>query len=88
MTTDFLGYTISKNGITPGDHHILAIQKYHRPLDVMTAQRFLGFVSYFRIFNLKFRDFAAPLFEITKTQKCEWRKEQEPYLRRKYFKIF
>ncbi|XP_047999675.1 uncharacterized protein LOC125236791 [Leguminivora glycinivorella] len=45
---DFLGYTVSENGLRPRDDKVKAIINYPRPETVEQLRRFLGMVNFYR----------------------------------------
>lgn len=59
---EFLGYLISKEGITISPRHTEAVQNFRQPKTVNEVQRFSGFVSYFRKFLKDFAIKALPLY--------------------------
>lgn len=58
---DYLGYTISADGIVPNDAHIVAIKNYPMPRNVREIKSCLGLFSYFRRFVPQFSTIARPL---------------------------
>lgn len=52
---DYLGYTITNEGIRPIDQGIKAIKKFPDPRNIRDVQSFLGLCSYFRKFGENFQ---------------------------------
>lgn len=61
---DYLGYTITKDGIQPTNDGIKAIQAFPVPRNVHEVQSFLGLSSYFRKFIENFAIIAKPLYDL------------------------
>jgi hypothetical protein len=61
---DFLGWHVSKSGVSPNPKHIAAISEYPRPRTQKDVKRFLGMVSYFRKSIKDFAKIANPLTEL------------------------
>ena len=57
----YLGFEISKDGLTASPSKIEAVQKYPEPKSQTDVRKFLGFVSFYRIFIKDFASIAAPL---------------------------
>ena len=69
---DFLGYTISNNGIAM-DERIQSIRTWPLPTNVKELQSFLGFVNFYRTFISNYTKLALPLFGLLKKDmKFEW----------------
>lgn len=64
---EYLGYHITKAGISPTVTGMSAIEKFPLPRNVREIQSFLGLSSYFRKFIEKFSIIAKPLYDLTKT---------------------
>lgn len=74
---NFLGCTISKDGIIPQHQQIEAITNYEPPTDHQSMRRFLGMCNYYRKFVPGFAKTAVPLQEAlnrtkTKTDRIQW----------------
>ena len=75
---EFLGYEISGDGITPGEHQLKSVENFPRPTNVHEVRRFLGLMSYFRKFIQNFAGRARSLTLLTKKNVLfRWEKEQE-----------
>ena len=74
----FLGYTISKEGISPSDKNCAKIQNYQKPKTVKQIKSFLGATNYFRNLIKEYALIAQPLIDLTKKgAKFNWTKECE-----------
>lgn len=58
---DYLGYSISADGIEPNDDHIVAIRNYPMPTSAREVHPCIGLFSYFRRFVPQFSTVARPL---------------------------
>jgi len=58
----FLGYKISKHGISPSPDKVDAILRYPRPMDYAGLRRFVGMINFYRKFIPHFADLSYPLF--------------------------
>lgn len=63
---DYLGYTVTSEGIRPTNQGIEAIKSFPTPRSVRDVQSFLGMCSYFRKFVEHFSVIAKPLYDMTK----------------------
>jgi hypothetical protein len=63
---DFLGHTISGEGISTDQKKVEAVKQWPVPRDVHDVRSFLGLVGYYRRFISKFSFIAAPLTNLTK----------------------
>ena len=73
----FLGRTISAEGVEMGDQYISAIKDWKVPQNTKDTQRFLGFANYHRQFIANFSEIAAPLYAVTGKNKFKWGDEQQ-----------
>ncbi|KAI9557148.1 hypothetical protein GHT06_016955 [Daphnia sinensis] len=73
---DYLGYIVSRKGITPNKKLLEAIIKYPAPKNVKELSSFLGLASYYRKFIRAFADKAHPLIALTK-KSAEWKWGEE-----------
>nr|CAI5864746.1 unnamed protein product [Callosobruchus analis] len=75
---EFLGYSVNRGGISPGQRKTEAVRQYKRPETVYEVRRFLGLTSYFRRFVPNYAVIAKPLSDLTKKNgNFEWSKDQE-----------
>ena len=61
---DFLGYSISPDGIVPLANNVEAINNYELPIDYAALRRFLGMIGFYRRFMPSFSDTAEPLYQL------------------------
>uniref|UniRef100_A0A914CYZ5 RNA-directed DNA polymerase n=1 Tax=Acrobeloides nanus TaxID=290746 RepID=A0A914CYZ5_9BILA len=81
----YLGYTISKDGISIDPSVIEKVQKIEVPKNIKQLQSFLGFCTVYRRHIEKQADIAAPLYDLTKkdeknpktTLKDKWKQEHQ-----------
>jgi len=62
---EYLGYSITQEGISPTDSGIEAVRKFPVPQSIRGVQGFLGLCSYFRKFIEGF-SIAKPLYDLVK----------------------
>jgi hypothetical protein len=67
----YLGHTISGEGITPGKDKAAAITKAQPPSTVKQVRSFMGLANYFRTFIPRFAVIAAPMFALTRSN-SDW----------------
>ena len=63
---EFLGYIISKDGITMNTEKVQAVKDWPTLKTVNNIQEFLGFANFYRRFIENFAKVAQPLIELTK----------------------
>lgn len=63
---EYLGYTISEQGITLSERHTEAIRKFPQPKSVHELQSFLGLTNYFRKFIKGYATLARPMYNLLK----------------------
>ena len=68
---EYLGYTISKNGVRPGKTKALVIQQAQPPTTIKQIQAFIGLANYFRQLIPNFSTIAAPLNNLI-SKKNKW----------------
>lgn len=69
----YLGYFITKEGISPSKENIQAVLDYPVPRNFRELASFLGLMSYFRRFILNYATMAKPLQDVLKRQQREFR---------------
>ena len=62
----YLGYVVSREGISPDPQKLVVVRDLPQPHDVKTLRSFLGLASYYKRFILGFSKVASPLFFSTK----------------------
>lgn len=60
-SVEYLGYILTKDGITMSQRHTEAVRNFPVPTKQVEVQRFLGLCNYFRKFVPKYTDKARPL---------------------------
>ena len=68
---EFLGYIISKDGITMSTEKMQAVKDWPTPKTVKNIQEFLRFANFYRRFIENFAKVTQPLTELTK-DKTPW----------------
>ena len=63
---EFLGHTVSQQGIQPLEKHTAALQNFPPPTDMKGLQRFLGMINFYRRF---IKDAALILAPLTNAQR-------------------
>ena len=61
----YLGYVVSRQGITADPSKVTAVQDFPTPNSVKELRSFLGLASYYRRFIPGFSKVASPLFSLT-----------------------
>lgn len=75
---DFVGYWVSKDGITPHRSKVQAVLEWPPPKNVSDVRSYLGMVSYYRKFIRSFSDMAAPLNQLLrKNEPFVWGPQQQ-----------
>lgn len=70
---EYLGYVVTKHGISADPKKLEAIQSFPVPSDLRSLRSFLGLASYYRRFMPSFSKVANPLFALTKKDMTfEW----------------
>ncbi len=69
---NYLGHTISRQGIAPDVSKVEKVQHFPVPTDVLTLRQFLGLASYYRRFIKNFAAVSSPLLLIKKGVLFEW----------------
>ena len=63
---DYLGHTISGQGIQPSESKIRAVNDWPIPKNVKDVQSFLGFCNFYRRYMKNYSKTACPLYHLTK----------------------
>ena len=72
----FLGYTMSKHGISADQEKVKAVQSWPQPRSVREVRSFLGLCTYYRRFVPGFANIAQPLHQLSeKNAKFLWTEE-------------
>ena len=75
---EFLGFIVSKDGISPNPNKVEAIKNYPNPKNVKELQSFLGCANYYRRFVMNFAAKAHALTRLTrKKSKWQWGDEEQ-----------
>jgi len=73
----YLGYVVSRDGITASPDKLEAVQRYPVPKNAKDIRSFLGLASFYRRLVPKFAEIAKPLTElIRKDVQFKWGKSQ------------
>ena len=74
----YLGFVISKDGISPDPSKTDKVQHFPTPTDSTKVRQFIGLASYYQRFIPRFANIAAPLHKLTKKNvPFEWTPECE-----------
>ena len=65
---DFLGYTLSGDGLRPQQHKVDVVREWPLPKTVAEVRGFIGLCSFYRKFVWDFADIAAPLNDMLKKE--------------------
>lgn len=68
-TVDYLGHTVTSDGISPQRHKLFAIKNWPVPKSVSNVRSFLGLASYYRKYIKNFAHISSPMNELLKTKK-------------------
>jgi hypothetical protein len=77
QTVNYLGFEISKDGISPAKDKVEAVQKFSSPTSMTEVRAFIGFCNYFRRMIPNFSRTATPLINLTK-KTSDWKSGQIP----------
>lgn len=73
-----LGYIVNKNGLSPDDTKMKAIQEFPKPKVIKDVQSFIGLCNYYRKLIKNFAKIARPLHKLTKKDYTfAWENEQQ-----------
>jgi hypothetical protein len=76
-SVEYLGHTLSGDGVRPGQDKAKAMQSAQPPRSVKELQSFCGLANYFRSYIVQFAIKAAPLFRLTR-QDSDWKGGEMP----------
>jgi hypothetical protein len=76
-SVEYLGHTLSGDGVRPGQHKAKAMQTAQPPQSVKELRSFCGLANYFRSYIVQFAIKAAPLFRLTR-QDSDWKGGELP----------
>ena len=62
----YLGYIVSRDGISADPAKIDAVKNFPQPFDVKSLRSFLGLASYYRRFIENFSKVASPFYALTR----------------------
>lgn len=75
---DFLGHSLSPEGIRPDDTKINIIKNWPKPTTCHDLRSFLGLANYYRVFIRHFAEKAGPLNTLLKQKStCKWGPEEQ-----------
>ena len=66
---DYLGFTLSAEGVYPNSAKVVAVQNFPRPTDAKSVRRFLGIVNFYRKHVKDMAAIARPLTALTRKDK-------------------
>ena len=66
---DYLGFTLSAEGVCPNDGKVIAVKDFPRPVDAKSIRRFLGMVNFYRRHVEDMAAIARPLTALTRKNK-------------------
>ena len=69
-TTTFLGFVISRDGISMDTEKVQAVQNWERPKCVRDLQYFLGFATFYRRFIETYSRICQPICDVLKKEKA------------------
>jgi hypothetical protein len=74
---NFLGYVVSRDGVTASPEKVLAVRKYPLPKNVKEVRCFLGLASLYRRLVPRFAEIAKPMTQlIRKNTQFKWESSQ------------
>jgi hypothetical protein len=76
-SVEYLGHTLSGDGVRPGQDKAKAMQSAQPPWSVKELRSFCGLANYFRLYIVQFAIKAAPLFGLTR-QDSDWKGGELP----------
>jgi hypothetical protein len=79
---NYLGYVVSRNGVTASPDKVLVFRKYPVPKNVREVRSFLGLASFYRRLVPRFAEIAKPMTQlIRKGNQFKWKSSQQWLLR-------
>jgi len=63
---EFLGHTLTGDGIKPSKDTLVAIRDWETPISVTGVRSFIGFVAFYRRYIKSFGKIVCPLYDLTK----------------------
>ena len=63
---EFLGHTLTGDGIKPSKDKVEAIRDWKTPLSITAVRSFIGFVAFYRRYIKSFGRIVCPLYDLTK----------------------
>ena len=77
-SVEYLGHSISAEGLRPSPNKVKAIKEAPKPSRVSELKSFLGLINYYAKFLPNLATVLAPLYKLlSSTQPWQWRKEQQ-----------
>ena len=74
----YLGFILSKDGISPSPEKLKAVKQYPAPKCVKEVRAFWGFTSFYRRVIPNYSEIARPMTELTrKEQPFTWKSKQQ-----------
>jgi hypothetical protein len=78
----YLGYVVSRDGITAAPDKVKAVQQYPEPRNARDVRSFLGLASFYKRLVHKFAEIAKPLTELLrKDVQFKWEGRQQQHLK-------
>ena len=74
---DFLGLSISKEGIKPTEEGVEKVQMWPTPTKPKEVAAFVGFIQFYSQFMPTFSELSAPLNQVKNKKKLVWTAELE-----------
>ena len=80
-SVEYLGHTISREGLKTSDSKVKAISNAPAPSNVSELRSFIGLVNYYGKFLPDLATTLTPLYDLLRAKKWSWGKEQEESFR-------
>jgi hypothetical protein len=75
---NYLGYVVSRDGVTASPDKVLAVRKYPVPKNVKEVRSFLALASFYRLLFPRFAEIAKPMTQlIRKDTQFKWKSSQQ-----------